>query len=71
MKDKLICYILVLAALASGTYTVDLEVLSQDMKMGMKKLMEISRLVGFASSGTKKIIIKLPLPAAPSRKRRR
>ncbi|KAL3275820.1 hypothetical protein HHI36_020564 [Cryptolaemus montrouzieri] len=61
MRDKSICYILVLAMLALN-YNLDLELLSKDIKMGIKKLQEISRILGFTTNGPKSVTLKLPLP---------
>lgn len=64
MRDKAICYILVLAMLASPKNQIDLEALSKEMKIGIKKLQEISRLLAFSSGGPKTVVLKMPLPAA-------
>lgn len=63
MKDKALCFILVLAALA-GDYKVNIETLSKDFKTGIKKIVEISRVLAFSASGKNKTVVtlKLPLP---------
>ncbi|KAK9871586.1 hypothetical protein WA026_012966 [Henosepilachna vigintioctopunctata] len=72
MRDKTVCYILTLAMLASN-YKLDLEVLSKDMKIGIKKLQEMSRILAFSSNGPKSVTLKLPLPgpAVSNLKRKR
>lgn len=75
MKDKSLCFIVVLAALAMD-YEVDLANLSKDCKIGVKKALEISRILAFnASSKNKNVVtLNLPLPAPvtfnPKRKRK-
>ncbi|XP_018573899.1 uncharacterized protein LOC108912953 [Anoplophora glabripennis] len=63
MKDKALCSILVLAAVA-GNYQVNVETLSKDFKIGIKKVLEISRVLAFNISGKNRTVVtlKLPLP---------
>ncbi|KAL1513982.1 hypothetical protein ABEB36_003313 [Hypothenemus hampei] len=74
MKDKCLCYILVLLMLVMN-YNVDLEPLSKDMKIGIKKLQEFARNLGFSQSATRKtnIVLKIPVPPpiVPNLKRKR
>ncbi|KAJ8925362.1 hypothetical protein NQ315_009192 [Exocentrus adspersus] len=75
MKDKVLCSILVLAALAMD-YEVNIEALAKDFKIGIKKAMEVSRVLAFSPSAKNKnvVTLKLPLPEPVSfslkRKRR-
>ncbi|CAG9813628.1 unnamed protein product [Phaedon cochleariae] len=63
MKDKAVCYTLVLAAIAME-YEVNVEQLSKDLKIGVKKTLEVSRILAFNASKDKHIVqLKLPLPA--------
>ncbi|XP_044750566.1 uncharacterized protein LOC123310915 [Coccinella septempunctata] len=71
MRDKLICNILVLVMLASLNNQLNLETISQDMKLGIKKLQEISRMLAFTNIGTKQVALKLPLPAPVTSSRRK
>lgn len=64
MRDKCMCYILVLSMLACG-YTLTLEVLAKELKIGVKKLQEVSRILAFHVS-KEVAILKLPLPAPVS-----
>nr|XP_023014845.1 DNA-directed RNA polymerase I subunit RPA49-like isoform X2 [Leptinotarsa decemlineata] len=75
IKDKALCFILVLAAIALN-YEVDVQSLSKDLKIGVKKTLEVSRILAFnASSKDKNVVqLKLPLPEPvsfnPKRKRK-
>ncbi|KAJ8977976.1 hypothetical protein NQ317_008169 [Molorchus minor] len=64
IKDKALCSILVMSAIALD-YEVDVEPLTKDMKIGIKKVLEISRVLAFTTSTKNKtvIVLKLPLPA--------
>lgn len=64
MKDKSLCYILILTAKAMD-YEVDLTNLAKDCKIGVKKALEISRILAFNTSSKNKnvVTLKLPLPA--------
>lgn len=65
MRDKTMCYILVLLMLASD-YQIDLDEISKDVKYGVKKLQDFSRVLAFTPTGSDKfsMILKMPLPAA-------
>lgn len=64
MKDKSLCFILILTAKAMD-YEVDLTNLTKDCKIGVKKALEISRILAFNTSSKNKnvVTLKLPLPA--------
>lgn len=62
MRDKTICYILVLSLLMCD-YKLNLEDLSKDMKIGIKKLIEIARFLSLTVKYNKIVELKLPLPA--------
>lgn len=63
MKDKTICHILVLAAVACH-YVLNLENLGKNTKIGIKKLTEIARNLYFTTGKAKNTVeLKLPLPA--------
>lgn len=64
MKDKSLCFILILTAKAMD-YEVDLTNLAKDCKIGVKKALEISRILAFNSTSKDKnvVTLKLPLPA--------
>lgn len=64
MKDKSLCFILILTAKAMD-YEVDLTNLAKDCKIGVKKALEISRILAFNTSSKNKnvVTLKLPLPA--------
>nr|CAI5864447.1 unnamed protein product [Callosobruchus analis] len=64
MKDKCLCYIIVLAAIAKE-YEVNVALLSKDLKIGLKKAVEVSRILAFNTSSKDKTIVtlNLPLPA--------
>ncbi|CAH1960983.1 unnamed protein product [Acanthoscelides obtectus] len=64
MKDKCLCYIIVLAAIAKE-YEVNVALLSKDLKIGLKKAVEISKILAFNTSSKDKSIVtlNLPLPA--------
>lgn len=75
IRDKTICYILVLAMIAFD-YQLDLEQVSKNVKLGVKKLQEMGRVLAFSPHGKNKnsMTLKIPLPAAISlspRKRRK
>lgn len=64
MRDKTLCSILVLAMI-SFDYELNIEVLSKHVKVGFKKLQEMSRILAFSSTKSKQIMsLKIPLPAA-------
>lgn len=67
LRDKTICYILVLAMIAMD-FQIDVEALSKSVKVGVKKLHEITRVLAFSSHRKNKdlVILKLPLPPAVS-----
>ncbi|KAF2903016.1 hypothetical protein ILUMI_03185 [Ignelater luminosus] len=61
MKDKCLCYILVLTMIACG-YKISLDILAKELKMSLKKLQDVARILAFSVS--KEIAtLKLPLPA--------
>ncbi|XP_056639495.1 DNA-directed RNA polymerase I subunit RPA49-like isoform X2 [Diorhabda sublineata] len=64
MKDKALCYTMILAAIAME-FEVDVELLSKDLKIGMKKVVEVARILAFNMKANNKNIVqlKLPLPA--------
>ncbi|XP_072390267.1 DNA-directed RNA polymerase I subunit RPA49 isoform X2 [Diabrotica undecimpunctata] len=64
MKDKALCYTMVLAAIAMD-FEVDVELLSKDMKIGIKKAIEVARILAFNAKANNKNVVqlKLPLPA--------
>lgn len=63
MRDKTICYILVLTAIACD-YKLNLEILGKELKISAKKLLEIARALSFtALRNNKDIELKLPLPS--------
>ncbi|KAG5882580.1 hypothetical protein JTB14_030129 [Gonioctena quinquepunctata] len=61
IKDKALCFILVLAAIALD-YEVDVQILSKDLKIGLKKTLEVSRILAFNASGKDKHVVQLKLP---------
>lgn len=63
MKDKTVCYILVLAMICLN-YEIECEPLSKALKIGVKKLQELGRILAFSSSGknSNSMLLKLPLP---------
>lgn len=64
MKDKCLCYILILSMIACG-YKIRLDILAKELKMGLKKLQDVARVLAFSVS--KEIAtLKLPLPAPVS-----
>ncbi|XP_044264258.1 DNA-directed RNA polymerase I subunit RPA49-like [Tribolium madens] len=65
MRDKTVCYILVIAMIAFD-YEVDFEQLAKIVKIGVKKLLEMGRILAFSSDSKKKnsMTLKLPLPAS-------
>jgi hypothetical protein len=67
LRDKTICYILVLAMIAMD-FQINVEALSKSVKVGVKKLHEITRVLAFSSHRKNKdlVILKLPLPPAVS-----
>ncbi|GJQ66593.1 hypothetical protein Trydic_g4569 [Trypoxylus dichotomus] len=75
MRDKCVCYILVLSMLAFNN-AINLEIFTKDLKLGIKKLQDISKVLGFSfKGGDKKIAtLSLPLPqpvvASTGKKRR-
>lgn len=75
MRDKCICYILVVSMIAFN-YSVNLDIFTKDLKLGLKKLQDISRVLAFSFKGSNKntAILSLPLPppvVASSGKRKR
>lgn len=74
MKDKALCYTMILAAIAMD-FEVDVELLSKDLKVGVKKAVEVARILAFNAKVNNKNVVqlKLPLPApityTPKRKR--
>lgn len=74
MKDKGLCYTIVLLMLATD-YETDLEVVSKDLKTGLKKMQEFARNLGFSPSTKNKnsIMLKIPVPPPimPNLKRKR
>ncbi|XP_060527441.1 DNA-directed RNA polymerase I subunit RPA49-like [Cylas formicarius] len=64
MKDKCLSYILVLYLLAKD-YEADLEILARDLKVGVKKLIEISRVLAFSQLASKKTTVTLKVPLPP------
>lgn len=67
MKDKCLCYIIVLLMIAVD-YEMDLDALSKDLNIGLKKLKQLARLLGFSPSSKLKngITLKIPVPPPPS-----
>lgn len=61
LKDKCVCYLLVLCITLNG-YKLDLEIFSKDIKIGLKKLHEMSRVLAFSIVDANKAALKLPLP---------
>ncbi|XP_066245754.1 DNA-directed RNA polymerase I subunit RPA49 [Euwallacea similis] len=74
MKDKGLCYIIVLLMLAMD-FQLDLEMIAKDMKVGVKKMMEFARNLGFSPSAKEKggIVLRIPVPppVMPNLKRKR
>ncbi|CAH0550636.1 unnamed protein product [Brassicogethes aeneus] len=63
MKTKAVCYALVLTLFAMD-YEVNIEELSKDIKMGIKKIQEIGRVLALSQGKDKNYLtLKLPLPA--------
>lgn len=69
MKDKCLCSILVLFILSNG-YKVNLDSLTKDLKLGIKKLQDISKVLGFHVK-KEVVTLSLPLPAPVSTVRRK
>nr|CAD7400270.1 unnamed protein product [Timema poppensis] len=63
MKDKAICYIIVLGLIVSN-YQLDLTTLIESSKVGLNKLIQLSRAVGASLKNKTKdvVVLKLPLP---------
>ncbi|XP_050300899.1 uncharacterized protein LOC126739314 isoform X2 [Anthonomus grandis grandis] len=74
MRDKGLCYALVLLMLALD-YELDLEPISKELKSGLKKVQEFARNLGFSQSNKNKnvFILKIPVPppVMPNLKRKR
>lgn len=73
MKDKGLCYTLVLLMIAMD-YELNLESVGKDIKIGLKKVQEFSRNLGFSSGKQKtSIVLKIPVPppVMPHLKRQR
>ncbi|CAG9762127.1 unnamed protein product [Ceutorhynchus assimilis] len=64
MKDKGLCYTIVLLMLAMD-HELDLEMISKDIKTGIKKMQEFARNLGFSGSSKNKNSISLKLPVPP------
>ncbi|XP_022913799.2 uncharacterized protein [Onthophagus taurus] len=67
MRDKCLCYILVLGIIGCD-YTMSIELLSKDLKQGIKKLQELCKILSFTPLIKDKTVVtlKLPLPTPPS-----
>ncbi|KAJ9573861.1 hypothetical protein L9F63_008721 [Diploptera punctata] len=67
MRDKGICYIIVLGLLANN-FILDLQPLSQCINLPVKRLIYYGSLLGTVNSpkGSSKIVLKLPLPPMPT-----
>lgn len=64
MKDKAMCYCIVLLALVNN-YKVNLDELSKALKLKVNKLQNIAKLLAFVPANAKdktNVILKLPLP---------
>lgn len=64
MRDKATCYVLVLGLIVMD-YMLDLETLLSSFSVGIKKLGDLSRLIGAQNQPNKPkncICLKLPLP---------
>jgi len=63
MKDKGLCYTIVLLMLALD-YEIDLDPIAKDLKIGLKKMQEMARNLGFSQSSKLKtgIVLKIPVP---------
>lgn len=63
MKDKGLCYTIVLLMLALD-YEIDLDPIAKDLKIGLKKMQEMARNLGFSQSSKVKtgIVLKIPVP---------
>lgn len=64
MKDKGLCYTIVLLMLAMD-YEIDLDIISKDLKTGFKKMQEFARNLGFSQSSKNKTNISLKIPVPP------
>lgn len=68
MRDKATCYVIILALMAMD-YRLDLEHLCKSLNVGLKKLLDISRVLGAQPASVKDkyvIVLKLPLATAPT-----
>lgn len=65
MKDKCLCSILVLSIIACG-YKLNLEMVSKELKIGLKKMQDVSRVLGFHVN-KEMVTLSLPLPLPVSR----
>lgn len=64
MKDKCLCYIIVLYMIAMD-YELNLDPLSKDAKVGLNKIKDFSRNLGFSQSSKLKTGITLKIPVPP------
>lgn len=68
MRDKALCYILVLSLLAND-YRVNLEDIAREVKGKVKKLQDIGRVLALSPINSKDknvLVLKLPLPPLPT-----
>lgn len=65
MRDKAICYILILLMFAMD-YVVPFEKLAVELKLSGKRITEIGRTLAFSVKNKTNLELKLPLPAPVS-----
>lgn len=72
LRDKAICFIIVLGLLANN-YTLSVDPISQTIKIGLSKLQQLCRVVGTVPLDRNKNIqvLKLPLPAIVTNTRKK
>lgn len=60
MKDKCVCYIIVLAVLNSN-YSLDITPLAEELHMGTKRVLDLGRVLRFTVNKST-LSLQLPLP---------
>lgn len=68
MRDKATCYLIILGLIIFD-FKLNLESLSKSINVGIKKLQDVSRVLGAQPENVKNkntIVLKLPLPTLPT-----
>lgn len=69
MRDKALCYIMVLSLLADDNYIINLEDIAKEVKGRIKKLQDIGKVLALSPLNPKDknvLTLKLPLPSLPT-----